>query len=382
MKRLVLGALGAALVALPIAFVDAAPRPEAVGRGVDYIRTTQQPDGGFGGFGAGQTMDAIYAIRAAGVDPNTVTNEDGLSPADYLEAVAAEQETAPAAAKAALAAVALDLDPTDVTGTDFHAVITSSYDDETGQYDPTSFSQALVILGLQCTGGSVPADAIAALEAMQLSDGGWGFADTGDPDNTAIVLQALVEAGVSANKESVANGLAFLASVQAADGGWGFDPSESNANSTAYVIQALLAAGEDPEGEAWTVDGVNPVDFLVGLQAEDGSFPGFDPAYATNQAVPALAGRTFCNADTTDISVEQTPTPAPTQIPTTTPAPPSPTATPESPTATPTMVAPQPPATGSGADGGASSPAVGAGALGLVLALLGAAAIAARRRTT
>ncbi len=381
MKRIVLGALGSALVALPIALADAAPRPEAVGPGVDYIRTTQQPDGGFGGFGAGQTMDAIYAIRAAGVDPNTVTTEDGLSPADYLEVVAAEQETAPAAAKAALATVALDLDPTDVAGTDFHAVITSAYDDETGQYDPTSFSQALVMLGLQCTGATVPSAAVDALEAMQLADGGWGFADTGDPDNTAIVIQALVEAGVSADEESVANGLAFLANVQGADGGWGFDPFESNANSTAYVLQALIAAGEDPEGEAWTVDGVNPVDFLVGLQAEDGSFPGFDPAYATNQAVPALAGRTFCNAVTTEIVVEQTPTPASTQISTTTPAPPSPTATPESATATPTIAAPRPPATGNGSGGGSLSPVIGGSAIGLAIAVFGVAVFAARRRT-
>src|SRR5690606_35301173 len=118
LKRLVLGTIGAALLALPIALTDAAPRPGAVEAGVDYIRTTQQADGGFGGFGAGQTMDAIYALRAAGIDPSTVTT-DGASPADFLASVAAEQTAAPAAAKAALAAVALDLDPTDVAGVDF-----------------------------------------------------------------------------------------------------------------------------------------------------------------------------------------------------------------------------------------------------------------------
>lgn len=378
MKRLVLGTLGAALLALPIALTGAAPRPAAVEAGVDFIRTTQQPDGGFGGFGAGQTFDAVYAIRSAGIDPNTVTTEEA-SPADFLAAVAGEQEAASEAAKAALAAVALELDPTDVAGTDLHAVMTGAYDGATGQYDPTSFGQALVMLGLQCTGATVPADAIAALEAMQLGDGGWGFAEDGDPDNTAIVIQALLAAGANAGDESVTTGLAFLANAQAADGGWGFDPAESNANSTAYVIQALIAAGEDPEGEAWTVDGVNPVDFLAGLQAEDGSFPGFDPAFATNQAVPALAGRTLCNAVSTEIVVEETPTPVPTEEPTTTPAPPSPTATPVPPTATPTMVAPQPPATGTGTSAG-SVPTLTFVVMALGLAAFGAGVLGVRRR--
>jgi hypothetical protein len=253
----------------------------------------------------------------------------------------------------------------------------AAYDDETGQYDPTSFSQALVMLGLQCTGATVPAEAVAALEAMQLEDGGWGFAEAGEPDTTALVLQALVEAGVAVTADSVSDGLAFLASAQGADGGWGFD-GESNANSTAYVIQSLIAAGEDPEGEAWTKDGANPVGFLAGLQAGDGSFPGFDPAYATNQAVPALAGRTFCNAVSTEISVEE-PTPTPTAEPTTTPAPPSPTAISVPPTATPTIAAPRPPATGTGA-ADASVSTVAVVVMGLGMAALGMGAIGARRR--
>lgn len=379
MKRLVLGTLGAALLALPIALTDAAPRPGAVEAGVDYIRTTQQPDGGFGGFGAGQTFDAVYAIRSAGIDPNTVITDEA-SPADFLAAVAGEQEAASEAAKAALAAVALGLDPTDVAGTDLHSVMTGAYDGETGQYDSTSFGQALVMLGLQCTGATVPTAAVDALVASQLADGGWGFAEDGDPDNTAIVLQALIGGGLTADDEAVADGLAFLASIQVADGGWGFE-GESNANSTAYVIQSLIAAGEDPEGEAWTVDGVNPVEFLAGLQAEDGSFPGFDPAFATNQAVPALAGRTFCNAVSTEIVVEETPTPAPTEEPTTTPAPPSPTATPVPPTATPTMVAPQPPATGTGTSTGSVSTLTLA-VMGLGLAALGASLLGGRRRAS
>lgn len=41
---------------------------------------------------------------------------------------------------------------------------------------------------------------------------------------------------------------------------------------TAYVIQALRAAGEDPNAAAWAVAGLTPTRFLLGLQLADGSF--------------------------------------------------------------------------------------------------------------
>jgi hypothetical protein len=152
-----------------------------------------------------------------------------------------------------------------------------------------------------------------------VADGGWGFGGSSDPDSTAIVLQALLAAGLPVSDPDVQEALGYLRASQANDGGWGFDPAASNVNSTAFVVQALIAAGEDPEGPTYTKPGGNPIQFLLSQQQADGSFVGYDPAFATNQVVPALMGRTFLNAPFTPL-VQETPTPTATPTSTATPA--------------------------------------------------------------
>lgn len=317
-----LAALCALALALPLALAAGAfpDRPAAL-RGADFIRTTQQDDGGFGGFGAGQTFDAIYAIRAAGLDPNTFVR-NGKTPADFLKAVAAAQETPGSAAKAALAAEALGLNPRSVAGVDLIARVQAGLDPITRRYSADDFSHAIAMIGLACTGTPVPNRPILALRNSQLADGGWGFGGASDPDTTAIALQALVAADIPRSDDDAVEAVAYLKATQAADGGWGFDPAASNASSTAFVVQALIAAGEDPSSAAYAKVGGTPIDFLLGQQQADGSLPGFDAAFATNQAVPALAGRTFCNAPDTPILGPFPPAPAPAS-PTTAPKPPA-----------------------------------------------------------
>lgn len=338
----ILWTAAAALCAVGIGGAAIASTP-ALLSGVDYIRSTQQPDGGFGGFGPGHSYDAVFAIRSAGVDPNTITN-GAKSPADFLQANAAVAADPGTAAKAALAAVALGMDPANVAGVDLTEVITSAFDSATGRYAADDFSQSLAILGLQCTGGAADAGALTALRGAQLPDGGWGFGGVSDPDTTALAVQALIAAGATSDDPDIAEALAYFEASQGLDAGWGFDPSASNANSTAYVIQALVAVGIDPNGNAWAVDGVTPLTFLASQQQADGSFPGFDPAFATNQSLPALAGRTFCNAPVTPLQHVETPTPVVTSTPTGVASPPPA-------TLTPTRVAPAPPNTGTGTGG-------------------------------
>jgi prenyltransferase beta subunit len=328
MQRIIITAV-AALLALPVVLTAAAlPETGSAHKGVDFIRSTQQPDGGFGALG--QTMDAVFAIRAAGIDPNTVTS-GGKSPADFLLASTGELTTPAAAGKAALGARALTIDPRNVGGTDLISIITASYDQATGAYADDDFSQSIAILGLACTGNGVGELAVDALRTNQLDDGGWGFGGFSDADTTAIVIQAMLAAGVPTSDEDVVKAIAYLRASQNDDGGWGYG-GESNTSSTAYVVQALLAAGEGPESATYTKNGATPVSYLVALQQADGSFPGFDPAFATNQVVPALAARTFCSAVTT--AIQST---VPVATPTATPAQNGP---------------PAPPATGTGLAGG------------------------------
>ncbi|HEX4838748.1 MAG TPA: hypothetical protein VFV03_09530, partial [Solirubrobacteraceae bacterium] len=69
---------------------------------------------------------------------------------------------------------------------------------------------------------------------------------------------------------------------------------ESNAQSTAWAIQGLLAAGHDPR--AITRRGHSPLGYLEGLIASDGSVryssaSSQTPVWVTAEALAALAGK-------------------------------------------------------------------------------------------
>lgn len=357
MRRFLLP-LAAALSALPIFAASAAlPKADAIDAGAAYLRSLQQPDGGYAS-SPGQSLDAIYALRSAGYDP-AKDSTGGVTPIDYLRANASALTSPGAAAKGALAAKALGLDPKAVNGTDLAGLVAAAYAPDTGAYASDDFSQSIAMIGLACTGNPVGAKAIDALRANQVeADGGWGFGGGSDPDTTAIAIQALVATGVPTADPALVKALAYLRATQGSDGGWGFDPSESNVSSTAYVVQALIALGEDPESASWEKGGATPVEYLLSQQNADGSFKGFDPAYATNQALPALADRTFCDAPETPVT-RVAPTATPTAVPTAT-------------------TAPRPPSTGNslnGNGGGRELPI----ALGLIVLLACGATVAAKR---
>ena len=98
--------------------------------------------------------------------------------------------------------------------------------------------------------------------------------------------------------------LAYYESIQNEDGGWPYqNPSaygtDTDANSTAVTIQAIIAAGQDPAGDEWaTAEGSTPLAALEALQNESGAFAWQaavpdDNLLATVQALPAVAGKAF-----------------------------------------------------------------------------------------
>jgi len=356
---------------MPLFAANAAlPETGAVLAGAAYLKSVQLADGTYGTSDPGQNMDSIFAVRAAGYDP-AKDLVDGVGPVQYFRSKVAQVNSAAAAGKAALAARALGLDPGNVEGTDLIAKIEGGFDAASFRYSPgDDFSHSIAMLGLACTGNDVPAVASDSLQRAQLQSGGWGFGGTADPDTTAIAVQALLAVGLAKTDSTLVKALAFLKDAQGDDGGWGYDVAASNASSTAFVVQALLALGENPESATYTRNGKTPIAYLLSQQRDDGSFFGFDPTFATNQVVPALAGRTFCNAPETPITRTR-PAVAPT---------PSATATaPATPTAS--APAPRPPAAGTGpvTPAGSGDRAVVAG---LAVLAFGAAvlSLSARRR--
>jgi len=309
MKRLFL-----LLITVSLMLGSAVPAWAGSPEALDWLRTQQSADGGFAGdfdsaSSLNATMEAVFAIVAGGEDPTTWVQQ-GNTPISFLESQAESALALPGDnAKLILAAVAAGRNPRDFGGLDLVASLEAKLDDR-GLYGGTEtgsvFGQALALLALKATHRPIPASAVEWLVGVQLDDGSWSWnGDTtpgsGDSNSTALAIQALVATG--GQDAAVDKALNYLRGIQNEDGGFPYQkPSEfgsdTDANSTAYVIQALVATGNDPTGDDWAVDGATPMAALAGLQSESGAFvwqaavPG-DSFLATVQAVPALAGKAF-----------------------------------------------------------------------------------------
>lgn len=184
------------------------------------------------------------------------------------------------------------------------------YDASVGAYSEHNGFNAWAILGALAADEDVPPTAVQTLIDTQMPNGGWEWMETfgTDTNTTSLAIQAIVGAGRSISSTEVISGLAFLKSAQNDDGGFTYDPvstfgAESDANSTAYSIQAIWAAGQNPMDPDWmssddsTANDSTPIDFLLSLQLPDGGFE-WQPDSGTNvsstqQAIPALLGRPF-----------------------------------------------------------------------------------------
>ncbi len=302
-----LGGMGTARAAL------AANDP--VAEAVAFLQTQQQSDGGIDAFGFGAssasgTARALLGLAAQGYDPALLTAPSGLTALDYLAAQAvtythdASGTTSahlfPANAGLLLAAVsAAGEDPRAFGGMDLIAELTATYHASSGAYSTTALlgwtsgaagalNQSWAVLGLAAAGEAIPAPAADFLISLQEADGSW---DWGSPDTTALALAALLGSGHYRPTDApVQNGLDFLRAIQQENGGWrpSWDGDPLNADSTAWAMQALAAAGYAPDSAAWS----DPAAALLSLQQADGRIGGtYANAYSTAEALFGLSGR-------------------------------------------------------------------------------------------
>lgn len=273
---------------------------------LQWMRPQQSANGSFGS-NTGATLDVILAVAAANQQPSAWTGASGASLVDYAAANAAafSNQSAAAAGKLAAGAAAAGQDPRSFGGVNLVTAINNRYNPGTGAYGANNMDQAWAMLGLAAAGEAVPAAAIARLASQANANGGWAWASgvASDVDSTALALQALLAAGAAPSAPAVANGLAYLRSMQLTntDGGFAASPeqvwgTESNTNSTAFAMQSVLATDQDPLSASWSVSATTPLDFLLGQQLANGAFVYADPPanlFATQQAVPGLAGKPF-----------------------------------------------------------------------------------------
>jgi hypothetical protein len=330
-KNVLLVALVVALLLTLVAPALAASGGEAVDQATNWLKNQQNADGGFSnGFSPesslAATAEAVVALAAGGHAVGTVQSAEGASPLDYLrqQVRAGQVEGVGVTAKVVLALVAANQDPASFAGRNLIGQIEAAYDAASGSYGGSVFDQALVILALANAGRTVPQEAIDYVTTHQTTDGAWNFtgdtaALSGDTNTTALVIQALVAVG---RKDDTGRALDYLRRVQNTDAGWPYqNPSaygtETDANSTALVIEAIYAAGQMPAD--WYVDGADPLGVLLALQNPSGSFSyqasfGGDNALATIQAIPAVAGVTLADvqrAPAGETPAAETPAPPP-----------------------------------------------------------------------
>jgi hypothetical protein len=280
-----------------------AASPVAGGTGLEgaiaWLQSQQQPDGSFLGFSgepdAGVTVDALLAFAAAeraGLD----TGESVDTAVTFLESsdvALVYAQTGPGqSAKLVIALAAIGMDPKDFATVNPLSIVEFGISADTGLYGTGVYDHALAILAFAAAGSDVPSDAIDALAATQAENGGWAFDASTDPaaadsNTTAMVIQALIASG-NGESELVSSGMDFLESTWT-DAGAAYSPAEgtpADANSTALVIQAYTATGADV---------VDRRETLLTFQNPDGSFyymadDSSPNLFATLQAIPALAG--------------------------------------------------------------------------------------------
>ncbi len=134
---------------------------------------------------------------------------------------------------------------------------------------------------------------------QQDADGGFNFATRGglsDVDDTGSALEALAGDRGPGPSRARSRAVEYLRSQQDRDGGLpGMPGAGSNAQSTAFAVQGLLAVGVNP-GSLRRRGAPSPLDYLRSLIAGDGHVRysrGTDetPTWVTAEALMALDGK-------------------------------------------------------------------------------------------
>jgi hypothetical protein len=237
-----------------------------------FLQAHQLPDGAFAETGGtpspALTAWASIGVVAAGGDPGAALgylrahDDDAMPPATLALVAFAEAALGDGGLAAALPA-------------------------EPGQTNAVIWT----ILARRQAGRTAPKALVDALLDRQSLSGGWGWARGVAPDSndTAAALQALRSAGVTG--APIRRGLDYLRGLRRRDGGFALVRNrESDAQSTAWVVQAFLAARSRVPSGAYG--------YLRALRREDGSYRyskryAVTPVWVTAQVLPALERMPF-----------------------------------------------------------------------------------------
>jgi hypothetical protein len=278
-----------------------------IARELRFLAAAQNADGGFGA-ARGQSTTELYTgwvamgLAAAGRDPLSM-RRNGRTVLDALRAEASSLHGAGDLERTILALHACGASAHSLAGGDPVKRLLGFRDGD-GSFGHLSNLTSFAIFSLRAAGYPAASPVVRGaadwLERQQNRDGGFGFGTRGggsDIDDTAAAVQAIAAAGAG-RRSALARAGAFLVRAQRPDGGYPQQPGgESNAQSTAWAIQGLTAAGRNVA--SLTREGSrSPLGYLQTLVAPDGSVRysrtgAQTPVWVTAQALTALAQKPF-----------------------------------------------------------------------------------------
>ncbi|HUN78746.1 MAG TPA: prenyltransferase/squalene oxidase repeat-containing protein [Solirubrobacteraceae bacterium] len=288
--------------------VSARPARADLAPELRYLASAQDSDGGFGA-AAGEGSSELYTgwaaigLAAAGRDPATL-RRDGHSVLDALRAQAGTLEGPGDIERTILALRACGAPVGSIDGKSLVGALVR-YRQADGSFAGEDILTAFAIFALRAAGVSPTGPTLTAagdwLARQQNADGGFSFAAHGsasDVDDTAAALQGLLDSGTARGSGAVRRAVAYLQGAQNLDGGMPQEPGgESNAQSTAWAVQGLIAAGRSPAAVRRR-GSRSPLGYLESLVAPNGSVrysrtSSQSPVWVTAEALAALAGKPF-----------------------------------------------------------------------------------------
>lgn len=265
-----------------------------------YLLRTQDRDGSWSNSPL-LTGWAVLGLEAAGRNSSRVRRPGGRSALSYLARRARRVGDLGEMERIILAAEASGRSARRFGGRNLVAALVRRQ--RGGSWQGFTGLTAFGVLALRSAGvraGSTSVRrAVRFLRSAQNRDGGFGLtraAAASDIDLTGAAVQALAAAGQRRSR-AVSRAMGFLRRSQNGDGGFGGRRgSPSNAQSTAWAVQGVVAArrsiGNFDRG------GRTPLRYLISIQLGNGAIPQSASArtpsvFATGQALLALRRRAF-----------------------------------------------------------------------------------------
>ena len=255
---LLVAATAAGTLIAPSRAQAAKPDRASMARAAAYLRAAQNADGGFGavrGSPSGQlfTAWASIGLAAAGYNP-AAAGGGGHSALDFVRSGLGELRSTAEIERTILAVAAGRRSPRTFGGRNLvRELLARRRRDGSfgGLVNVTSFA----VLALRAAGERRSSRAVRTagnwLIRQRNRDGGFSYFRRGaasGTDDTAAAVEALVAAG-RRRTSTVSRAIAYLRRQQRPNGGFPLTPGrETNAQSTAWAIQATVAARRDPAG--------------------------------------------------------------------------------------------------------------------------------------